>query len=292
VKPRTIFLIAGLLAASIKLLAQSTPTAPTNLTLSIDGTPVSNPPTGTIVADSLLDFETASNGTVVTSSVLTSATKGKLFNGWVTVSAPNAQTQGATPNLTIATSASSPYSFASTIDGISYPGTGGTRGLHAVMGNDGAAELTFSPGYLSISLGFYFRFNGAQINSSPRDLVALVDSGGGFQYLQLNDASPSIHAHWQPPYTMVGNDVTIQRGKWYWISMHHVPAGQNTQINIYDPANGYSLVGTTGGAVTTPTGAATVLQFGIIKYSSGASQSVDYDNFVIDTTGKFPLLPQ
>jgi hypothetical protein len=75
---------------------------------------------------------------------------------------------------------------------------------------------------------------------------------------------------------MVSNDVTIVRGKWYWISMRHVPSGQNTQINIYDPANNYTLVGTAGGAVTNPTGAATVLQFGIIKYSSGASQSAEH----------------
>ena len=58
-------------------------------------------------------------------------------------------------------------------------------------GESKAAEMTFSPGYLSMSVGFFFRFNGAKINSSPRDLVAMIDSGGGFQYLQLNDTTPS-----------------------------------------------------------------------------------------------------
>jgi hypothetical protein len=146
------------------------------------------------------------------------------------------------------------------------------------MGGDNAVQIKIpSPGY-QLSVGFFFRFTGALINYSPRDLVALrSDPDGNYQFLQLYDGpQPYIHVHWQP-YSSgsgVGNDININRNQWYWVTMKHAPAGQNSQINIYDPANNYSLVGSSVGAVSGGSLAVTTVQFGTIKYSSGAGHPV------------------
>ena len=241
----------------------------------------------------LVDFETSTNGTTITSSIVTTATKGNTFDGWETQSDPGNQTVGSTPALTISTAASYSFSGTVSIGGTTYSLTG-TRGMRATMSADNAIQLNIpSPGY-QLSVGFFWRFNGAQINYSPRDLVGLrSDPTGNYQFLQAYDGpSPYAHVHWQPGGTGIGNDIDITKGQWYWVTMKHVAGGQATRIRFYDPSTTpFTLVGESTGSVSSGTQGCTAIQIGIIRYSAGSTQSADYDNFIIDTAGNFPLLP-
>lgn len=239
----------------------------------------------TIPGNTLIDFEAASDGSIVTSTIMTGSTEGQLWNGWRTV-------QGTTPYLTIESSAQHPLFTPADINGTIYTGTG-TRGLRANMAADNAVHLTLpSPGF-QLSVGFYFRYNGPQINWAPRDVVGLrSDPSGNYQFLQIYDGpTPSFNAHWQPGGTGVGNKVNFNRNQWYWVTMRHVAGGDTMRISFYDPSQNYSLVGTSSGFVSSGTRGCTAIQIGCIKYSSGGSQSVDFDNFIINTNGVFPLGP-
>ncbi|HMP85000.1 MAG TPA: PKD domain-containing protein, partial [Verrucomicrobiota bacterium] len=248
----------------------------------------------TIPGHALVDFEAGNNGSTVTASIMTSGTKGNTWSGWKTMSNPGGAVQGSTPNLTISSSASYQLYTPALINGTVYTGTG-TRGMKASMGADNAVQLNFpSPGY-QLSVGFYFRFSGPQINYSPRDVVGLrADPTGGYQFLQIYDGpQPYFHAHWQP-YSSgsgIGNNVNFNRNQWYWVTMKHVAGGGTFRIRFYDPSRNYALVGESTGGVSSGTQGCTTIQIGCIKYASGASQSVEFDNFIINTDGVFPLGP-
>ncbi|MFZ0825994.1 MAG: PKD domain-containing protein [Verrucomicrobiia bacterium] len=249
----------------------------------------------TIPGQALVDFEAGSDGNVVTAALLGSGTKGKTWNGWQTLSNPGSQTVGATPNLIISSGASYQLYTPANISGTVYPGTG-TRGLRETMAADNAAQITFpAPGYM-LSVGFYFRFNGPQINYSPRDVFGMrSDPSGNYQFLQIYDGpQPYFHTHWQPyggSDNGIGNNINFNRNQWYWVTMCHVGGGGTFKISFYDPSNNYSLVGTSTAAVSSGTLGCTTIQAGCVKYSSGGTQSVDFDNIIINTNGVFPLGP-
>jgi hypothetical protein len=246
----------------------------------------------TITGQALIDFEAGSDGSVVTTTIMNSSTKGQTWSGWQTLSDPGNQVQGSTPYLTISSAASQQLHTPASIGGTVYAGTG-TRGLRETMTADNAVQLVIpSPGY-QLSIGFYFRFSGSQVNYSPRDVVGLrSDPTGNYQFLQIYDGpQPYFHAHWQPGGTGIGNNVNFNRNHWYWVTMKHVAGGGTMQISFYDPSNNYALVGTSSGAVTSGTQGCTRIQIGCIKYSSGGSQSVEFDNIIINTSGTFPLGP-
>lgn len=240
----------------------------------------------------LIDFETSTDGTVMTDAIVANSLHGDDFNGWSTTDDPSAQTAGAVPNITIATSAARAISGVIKVNGVSYS-SAGSRGMHVTTPSNNAIQVALSVG-VNLSIGFFFRFNGAKINDSPRDVVGLrSDPTGNYQFLQIYDGNtPYFHAHWQPGGTGIGNNIDFQRDKWYWVTMKHVNGGQTFEVRFYDPDSNYSLLGTSTGAIGgISTVGCTVIQIGCIQYASGASQSFDFDNIVIDTNGAFPLLP-
>jgi hypothetical protein len=248
-----------------------------------------------LTADMLVDFEASTDGTVMTNAILLSSTHGTIGNGWATISDPDNDTPGATPNITISTAASFPLYTPITVGGTTYSSSG-TRGMRAVLavGGENCVAITFTSPTNPDSIGFNFRFNGANINTSPRDIVGMrSDPTGGFQFLQIYDGTtPNFRAHWQPPFTGVSAGTNFVRGRWYWVTMQHVSGGNNFRVRFYDTTTGYTLTGEESGAVTTTTVGMTRLKFGGIKYNAGATQSIDFDNIIINTTnGAFPLGP-
>lgn len=242
----------------------------------------------------LVDFEASTSGTTVTTSILNSGTQGSTFDGWITIVDPDNQTPGTTNSLKIDTAASRNFPGSITVGGSPYS-TVGTRGMRATMNANQCIQLDLpSPGN-QLSVGFYFRWNGANIDFSPRDLVGLrSDPTGGYQMMQAydNPSQPIVHIHWQPNGgTGSGPDVNISKGTWYWITMKHVAGGGTSELRVYDGTT-LSLVGSSTGAVTGgSTTGVTTIQIGIIRYAAGGTQTADYDNFVIDSSGSFPLLP-
>lgn len=247
---------------------------------------------GLVPAQLLVDFENGSEGATVTPTILGNASHGSLGT-WQTTTDPENRVEGTTSLLTITTNASSAlFNAAASVGGTTYPGSG-TRGMRATLSGNNCAQLTLaSPYSTSMSVGFFFRFNGPAINDSPRDLVFFQDIGGNFQILQIYDhtgsTSPIFHAHTQ---TGVGNNVNFSRNKWYWVSIFRTAAGGLMKVNFYDPANSFSLVGSSTKDVPSGTSGVRWFWFGCSKYSSGGSQTVDYDNLIINTNGLFPLGP-
>jgi PKD repeat protein len=119
-----------------------------------------------------------------------------------------------------------------------------------------------------------------------------LDGIGNYNLLQIYDqpSNPYFHCHFQGG-TGVGNNVTFQRGNWYWVTIQYAVSNALMQINFYDTTNNYALLGSSTGAVAVATTGCRILQLGCVKYASGGSQSVDYDNFIINTNGVFPLGP-
>jgi hypothetical protein len=231
------------------------------------------------VVATLGDFETGNDGDIITPAVLDSAFRGQYATDWITVTDGNNQIPGTTTNLTISTAAS-------------FGGTG--RGMRAVHSRDGAIQLAAGQtGHAAI--GMHWRWNGPQINWSPRDVIALIDNVGGYQYMQATDGpNPQVHMHWQP-YSSgngIGSPIYVKRNHWYWVSMVHVGGGGTAVLRVYDAEAGYTLVGTSSGKVSgSSTWGSRVVQVGIIKYSSGSAQSFDFDNIEINFDGTPVPLP-
>lgn len=243
-----------------------------------------------------VDFETSTDGTEVTNAILVAATHGSIGTStWSTQHGTDTTTPGTVPNITIEEDAAFPLYTPVTVGETTYSDSG-TRGIRVVMasGVNNSIDLPISGVTLSnpTSIGFNMRFNGAQINSSPRDVVGMrSDPTGGFQFLQLYDGNPpNFRAHFQPPYTVTTSGANIVKGRWYWVTMSHVGAGNTYRVRLYDTTDNYSMQEQSGTVQTTSIGM-TRLKIGIIKYGSGSSQSIDFDNIVISTAGTYPLGP-
>lgn len=245
-----------------------------------------------LTVDILADFETSTDGTDLTDAIMAAAVHGSIGAGvWHTMSDPEALTQGTTPYLEITTAAKFPIYTPFTVDGITYPASG-TRGLRATMSDNNTVCYFFDTPYpTSLSVGFFFRFNGPAINSSPRDLLSFVDGGGNFQALQIYDQSsgnPYFHAHTG---LGAGSDIEFLRAHWYWVTIYRAAAGQSMLVKFYDTESSYALVGTSALGVPGGTSGVHWMDFGCRKYFSGGTQSVDFDNFVVLSAGTYPLGP-
>lgn len=249
----------------------------------------------TIPGQQLGHFETSSDGTVVTTTILTNSFTGSRYGAWETLSDPSQQTDGPIPNATISTLASFPLFTPASINGVPQdPAT--TKGIKFNMGQNGACQWNMSGNGLPISVGFFLNFHGNQVNQSPRDVFGLrPDYTGGFQFLQLYDGpSPYFHAHWQPNGgSNIGNDVNISRNHWYWFTMQSAIGGGTFRVSCYDAENGFALIGTSTGAVTSGTVKITTVQFGMVQYgdSTESGQDLYLDNIIVNTNNVFPLGP-
>jgi cysteine-rich repeat protein len=246
-----------------------------------------------LTGNMLVDFENGNENDTVTPSILSAGTRESLGT-WETVQGSvSAEASGSTPHLRITSNASFPLNSA-TIGGVDYTSPG-SRGMRATMveNQNNAAKFNFTTPATNLSLGFYFRYNGASINFSPRDVLLMQDENGNFQVLQIYDqganSKPYFQTHFQSG-AGNGNDVPFDRNKWYWVTIFRAPAGGTMRIRFYDPANNHSLVGESVGVVSSNTQACRQIYFGAVKYSF-TGQSVDFDNLVINTSGTFPLIP-
>ena len=246
---------------------------------------------GTCTGCTLIDFE-AATGTV-TADGMTNGTKGSLLGAWTTQVDPPNNTQGATPSLMFTNSAKFNLSGVSfNVNGTSYSMTG-TNGMRHLMQSNNCVVMAL-PGLTNISVGFFWRFGGGYVDYSPRTLVSMIDSAGGsYQIFAISDdaSSPTFYAHSGPGGAGVGNSVAFKRNQWYWVTLNHVNVGNNMYVSFYDPNNNYALLGTSTLAVSGAWGAANQLKIGCTEYGTSSKQWSDFDNFIINTNGVFPLKP-
>jgi hypothetical protein len=244
-----------------------------------------------IPVDTLADFEGGTNGAAVTSLQLTNGTRGSTFSGWITTT--DATSSGPTPGtlttMKFDTNASAQLYTPVSIGGTTYTGSG-TNGIRVTMDALNSAALVL-PGY-NLSVGFFFRFNGAQVDNGPRDCVYLLDTEGQAHALQIYDGAgdPYFHCHWG---SGAGNNVTFSRSHWYWATMNWPQNGGQRRIIFYDAETegGLTLHGESSANVTDSPTLCRRIIFGNNYYGTSASQSLDFDNFLISTNGVFPLGP-
>ncbi len=244
--------------------------------------------------DAIANFETSSDGTTMTDTILDSVWTGRFGTAWQTISDPDAQTPGATSSITIETDAARGNGNTYYAGGNTVVATAGTRGMRVIQTANQCIQTTVPSG-AKVALSMHFRWNGAAIDSSPRDIVALrSDPSGNYQMIQGTDgATKSLHAHWQPTAgSGEGSDVNISAGHWYRLDLVHVDGGGTFTVTVYDAENSYALVGSSTGAVTgTAIVGATTIQIGTIRYAAGAGQSFDYDNITLNLNGTLPPVP-
>jgi len=280
---------AGTYAASLRLSDGDKTTLSESMPIVVTTTTANTIPGSTFV-----DFETSSDGTPMTALIAEDSTKGQLYQ-WHTSNDSGSYSPGSTPNLQIETSAQHDLYTPAAIGGTTYPGVG-TRGMRAIQSSDNFLVLTFPSAMPKLSVGFYFRWNGPAINWAPRDVFAMTDNAGRYQFLQIYDnasgsTTPYFHTHWQPGGSGIGNDVNFKRNNWYWVTMVYATGGNTFRIRFYDAEAGYSLTGESTASIGSGPVGPTKIVMGQVKYASGGSQSLDFDNLIINTNGVFPLGP-
>jgi hypothetical protein len=232
------------------------------------------------------DFENSSDGVLMTTALVRAAFKGLQASSWDTTPTFTSTAPGSVSNVFFEVDAARNPGQTLSANGTLISATS-NLGMRCVMNTDGCLILTYQH-IVSPRVGFFFRFNGAQINSSPRDVAMLYSPAGHFQGLQIYDgATPYFHCHHQPNTgSNTGNDVTFSRDTWYWVEFAWVDGGNTFSVSFYNPATSYSLVGTSSGAIT---GTSTVkprwFGIGALQYTSGGSQSVDFDNIILNFDG-------
>lgn len=247
----------------------------------------------TITGNLFLNWETSSHSTVITPTIMSNAVAlGALNGSWDTTVDPENFTSGTTTSITINTNAQYDLYTPVVVSGTTNTGTG-TRGMRTILDAGNAVQFTFS-GTLptSMSIGFYFRFNGPATNDSPRDILVFQDNGGNFQTLQIYDhtgsTKPIYHAHTQ---NGTGSNISFNRDQWYWVTIYRTASGGTMKVRFYDPSGSYTNLGESSLSVPAGTSGVHWLYWGSGKYWASALQSVDFDNFIINTNGTYPLGP-
>jgi hypothetical protein len=233
------------------------------------------------------DFEVQSDGTTISRAIAETVFKGLNAATWDT-SAGNSSFSGVeTSTLFIEADAAHDPDQSLIADGSSIARPGGF-GMRVVQSDDANLILPFTH-TSAPSVGFHFRWNGSQINSSPRDVAGWHNAQGFYEYLQVYDGStPYFHTHYQGVGYVggSGSNVNFAKSHWYWVEMSWVAGGATFSISFYDAESGYSLVGTStntmaSGSMSLPT----YFLIGCIKYSSGGSQTFDFDNIIYNADG-------
>jgi hypothetical protein len=239
-------------------------------------------------ADLLGLFETSSDGTALTNTILDSCFEGTKSGDWFTVDDPTAQTAGSTPDFKIASAASRPRGQTITVNGSAASTSADSKGIRVTLASNQCIQIDDSGGN-NVAIGFHFRWCGPYVNNGPRDIVGMrSDPTGNYQFMQATDdaSSPNLHAHWSPGGSGIGSAITIEKDRWYWCRMVHVDAPGTFTLEVYEAQNKYALLGTSSGSVSgTDTTGTTTLQLGIVNYFSGSSQQFDFDNVQINWNG-------
>lgn len=250
----------------------------------------------------LLDGETSSDGTVITTAIINTMLKGSDIGTWSTGwgTHANDSEQNVPSNLAFATIENDAHHplFTPFFDGTTAYDGSGNRGLKFKQDRNEMIRLTLDTPDSSISMGFYFNFTGPSTNWAPRDVVIAQDSGGNFQCLQIYDQNsgdfrPYFQAHGAG--FGDGDDVYFDRNHWYWVTLYFGSAGQTMRIRFYDAQDNYSLVGESTGTIAGGSTAREYINIGQLKYTSEesrlAGQALYFDNIIFSSAGTFPLGP-
>jgi len=223
-----------------------------------------------------LDFESSTDGTTITPSILAASTH--CGNGlWSLTTNP-------ITGMTISTDAQKQLHSPVTTCGTQYTDTTGTRGLrYDISQTSRYAAYAWATPASSASVGFFFKIGVTDTNYYSA--FAIVAGGGDYAVLHIRGGAIYIET-----WTGTTTPIPISQDTWYWVTIQY-NAGGTHHLQVYETA-GWTLLGTASNAANgnfKPTG----IEIGRTGSESGFPSAYwYYDNVVVDyLNGTFPILP-
>jgi hypothetical protein len=242
-------------------------------------------------ADIFQDMESGNEGDLLTPAIMNASSHGGGSNWSIT------------GRMWVSTRNSTNLPLPVTVEGVTYSGVGGTRSW---MFNDNNqlnyVRCTLPGRYSKITVACYYA-TGVTIPWVQFDSINFIDvtertwgvlqvetEDKGGPYLRCHSASVGSKTTYSPTH------VKVIVGKPYWVNLHFDGNAGTVSGAVFDPANGFSQVGTT--MVARSTAGAKV--YGSIRFGQTSahgnhpdakSQSY-FDNIVVDyANAAFPLVP-
>ncbi len=227
-------------------------------------------------ASMYIDFETATDGTTITASVMGASTH--CGNGsW------NYFTDNPMTGMTISTTAQKSLVAPVTTCGTQYSDAAGTRGLRYDMSQTGRyAAYHWSTTSSSASVGFFYKID--VVDSNWYSVFAITAQGHDYAMLHMHGGAMYIET-----WAGITTPIPISANTWYWVTMQY-NAGTTHYMRVYD-ATTWALLGSVSNVATgnwTPDG----IEVGRTGSEPGYPASFwYYDNIVVDyLKGTFPIL--
>ena len=176
------------------------------------------------------------------------------------------------------------------------PSSTGTRGMQysSTTGAVGFVDYAFPVAKSSVSIGWWYK-TGASYDyaEGPHFMTFYNDNLG--EMMRLSDERDSSDNQRQIRVSpgnsggTTGRITGIKDNTWYWVTMKFVQ-GSSGQLSVYDAS--LHLVGTTTYTDTSNVVAQYILLGNSQETSPTNSYTVDFDDFIMDTTtANFPLMP-
>ena len=228
-------------------------------------------------ASMYIDFESATDGTTITTDSLVASTH--CGNGlWSLEISP-------ITGMTISASAQKQLPSSVTTCGTQYTDASGTRGLQYDMSQtDRYAAYNWSTLSSSASVGFFYKIT---LSDQNYYTVFAMTAGGGGDYAALHIRGGAMYLE---TVTGVSNPTPISPNVWYWVTMQY-NAGGTHYMQVYDGTT-WALLGSVSRAASgnyNPTGIEVGRTGNEPGYPSGYWY---YDEIIVDyLTAKFPIVP-
>jgi hypothetical protein len=241
--------------------------------------------------DIFQDMESGNNGDLLTPAIMNASSHGGgakwSINGRMWVSTNNSRNL---PGPVI-------------VNGVTYPGTGGTRSWTFKDNNaKNYADCTLAGSYASITVACYYT-PGVTIPFANQFDTIIMSGNRGFAVLQTrndDNRGPYLRAHsctagWVT--TFSPSQIKIVPGRTYWVNLHFDGTAGKTSVAAFDPVKAFAQVGDTVVADSTPNSTmAYKIHFGRGDNhgNNPTARSQSYlDRILVDyTKGAFPLIPR
>ena len=243
-----------------------------------------------IAVDSYQDMESGNNGDVLTAAVMNASSHPASFT-W-------------TPSNTcwVSTAHHSNLPAPILVGSVTYNGTGGTRSWVFNLNNQEVyVKGSFnSSGVSQFTIGYYFATNCGPSTVGGYNTVECMCFGGSFLVMQtqnLDGLGPYVKSHsYYSGISDQGPMIKLVGSKDYWVNLHYDRYNYQNALAVFDPANGFALVGSVSTCKTNQ-----VLYYGIefgrVENDQHGNSSNDpsndwFDHVMVDyTNATFPLLP-
>lgn len=218
-------------------------------------------------------FENSTNGTTLTTAILLAGLNGGLDGVFSFTGASN---------FTVSTSAQQNNLNASSVNGSTYAAATGTRGI-SMTGTATTAIITFAdtPATLTTSIMFKVPTADTVLHS-----FLTVTGNGSADYAAAQTGNNNSHIHLE---CLSGDssdiDITTKIGSWLFAMVKYVKGGTHA-LRLYDTS------GTQFGAEVTcaATGTTNPVSVGFGQsHNQTVTQTLLFDNWLIDMTGTWPL---